>query len=368
MRIKEVSLHFTEMELVSPFTSSIERVTKRESIIIEAADKDGLTGWGEAVAFSSPWYTEETVQTVFHMLKDFLIPLLLSHEFEHPSDLQPLFGGLKRNNMAKASLEGAVWDYFSKKNGKSLASMLGGTRSEIEAGVVVGLNPLPIMLKSIENHLDEGYKRFKVKIKPGQDIELISSIRKEFPNIPLMADANSAYSLQDTARLKALDDFSLMMIEQPLAADDIIDHAQLQRELKTPICLDESIVTREDARKAIQLGSCRVINIKPGRVGGLSETIKIHDVCQENNIPVWCGGMLETGISRAHNIACSSLPNFIIPGDISASSRYWKEDLISPEVIVTNGKVRVPKELGIGFTVDLKKLHKYTKMKKIYRN
>lgn len=368
MRIKKVTLHFTEMELVSPFTSSLERVSKRESIIVEAADQDGITGWGEAVAFSSPWYTEETVQTVFHMLKDFLIPLLLSHEFEHPNDLQPLFGGLKRNHMAKASLEGAVWDYFAKKNEKSLSNMLGGTRSEIEAGVVVGLNPLPIMLRNIENHLGEGYKRFKVKIKPGQDIELIRSIRKEFPSIPLMADANSAYSLEDIPRLKELDEFSLMMIEQPLAAEDIIDHAKLQRELKTPICLDESIVTSDDARKAIELGSCKVINIKPGRVGGLSETIKIHHICQENSIPVWCGGMLETGISRAHNIACASLPNFSIPGDISASSRYWKEDLISPEVEVTNGKVKVPSQPGIGFAVDQKKLRKYTKWKSVYQN
>ncbi|MCD7032614.1 o-succinylbenzoate synthase [Metabacillus sp. GX 13764] len=361
MKIKHAELYFTEMKLIEPFVSSLEKVEMRESIIVKAVTEEGVTGWGEAVAFSSPWYTEETVQTVFHMLKDFLIPLIAGKEFSHPKELGPLFSKLKRNYMAKAAIEGAVWDCYAKEHEKPLSAMLGGTRSAIEAGVVIGLAPRQEMIKKIDAHLSEGYKRFKVKIKPGQDVGLIREIRKEFPALPMMADANSAYTLEDIDHLKALDEFSLMMIEQPLAADDIVDHAILQRELQTPICLDESIVSLDDARKAIELGSCRVINIKPGRVGGLQETVNIHNYCMEKNIPVWCGGMLETGVSRAHNIACASLPNFSIPGDISASSRYWEEDIISPEVTVKNGKIQVPEQAGIGFQVDMKKLDKYTK-------
>ncbi|MTH54409.1 o-succinylbenzoate synthase [Bacillus mangrovi] len=361
MRLKKITLHLTEMELVQPFESSLERVETRESVIVEAENSDGTVGWGEGVAFSSPWYTEETVKTSLHMLQDFLIPICLHREYRHPEEVHASFSGIKRNRMAKAAIEMAVWDVYAKQLNRPLSSVLGGTREAVEAGMVIGLDTIPSMLKSIDHALAAGYKRLKVKIKPGYDFDLIHEIRKQYPYIPLMADANSAYTLEDADKLKSLDDFGLMMIEQPLASDDIIDHAVLQKMVNTPICLDESIESAEDARKALDLGSCKIINIKPGRVGGLAETIKIHDLCLKRNIPVWCGGMLETGISRAHNLAAASLPNFTIPGDLSASSRYWKEDLISPEVTVQNGLVAVPSGAGIGFEVDRKKLGKYTK-------
>ncbi|MGD6817026.1 o-succinylbenzoate synthase [Metabacillus sp. 84] len=367
MRLKKVTLHLTEMQLVKPFESSIGKVENRESILVEAEDEDGTVGWGEGVAFSSPWYTEETVRTSLHMLSEFLIPISFGRHYQHPEDTASSFSGLKRNRMAKASIEMAMWDLYGKQQGRSLSSLLGGVRKSVDAGIVVGLAPLPEMLEAIEQALASGYKRLKIKIKPGHDYQLIKQIRRYYPDVSLMADANSAYTLDQAEQLKALDEFGLMMIEQPLAADDIVDHAVLQQMLQTPICLDESIESAEDARKAIKLGSCKVINIKPGRVGGLTETKKIHDLCAANGIPVWCGGMLETGISRAHNIAAASLSNFTIPGDISASSRYWKEDLIYPEVTIHNGKVAVPEGPGIGFDIDRGKLKKYTKQRFIFK-
>ncbi|AZB44100.1 o-succinylbenzoate synthase [Bacillus sp. FJAT-42376] len=365
-KIKKITLHLTEMKLVEPFESSLERVENRESIIVEVEDEHGAAGWGEGVAFSSPWYTEETVKTSLHMLEDFLIPIAFANEYSHPVEVSSSFSVLKRNRMAKAALEMAYWDLYGKQNNRSLSKLLGGTRTNIEAGVVIGLAPIQEMLNSVERALQAGYKRLKVKIKPGKDMDLIREIRRAYPDIPLMADANSAYSLEQAEHLKKLDEFNLLMIEQPLAADDIIDHSILQKMLRTPICLDESIESAEDARKAIQLGSCQIINIKPGRVGGLAEARKIHDLCEEAGIPVWCGGMLETGISRAHNIAAASLKNFTIPGDISASSRYWEEDLILPEVKVKNGTVQVPDGPGLGFEVDRGKLKKYTKKSFVY--
>lgn len=359
IKIKSVTLYHITQTLKSPFISSIGHVTDRDSILVEMTDVDGVSGWGEVVAFSTPWYTEETISTSFHLLKDILIPLVKTESIIHPDQLQSIFKHVKRNFMAKASLEGAVWDLFAKKQNQSLAHALGGEKTEIESGVVVGISSIPKMTEQISQYVEEGYKRFKVKISPHQDIELIEGIRRKFPNLPLMADANSSYSLKDIDRLKALDQFELMMIEQPLAADDIVDHAKLQQKLATPICLDESIVTSEDARKAIELGSCRVMNIKPGRVGGLTESKKIHDLCKNHHIPVWCGGMLETGISRAHNIALASLSNFTIPGDISSSSRYWDEDLVFPEIKTVNGKITVPSGNGIGFEVRRDVIEKY---------
>ena len=247
--------------------------------------------------------------------------------------------------MAKAGIEGAVWDLYAKCQKKSLATVLGGTKSEIEVGVVIGINTIPVMLKQIEKYAEEGYERFKVKIKPEHDYELLKEIRKEFPHIPLMADANSAYTLGDT-ELKRLDEFQLMMIEQPLADYDFLDHVELQKKIETPICLDESIHSLEDARVAITLGSCQIVNIKPGRVGGLTESVQIHNYCMEHNIPVWCGGMVEMGISRAQNVALASLPNFTIPGDISAS-RHWEQDIISPEVTLRAEKLWCRKVLKL---------------------
>jgi o-succinylbenzoate synthase len=368
MNVRSVTLYHIKMKLLSPFQASYGSVLDRESIIIELNDTDGLSGWGECVAFSVPWYTEETVKSCWHMLEDFLIPLLFEHEINHPEQFVKRCSVFKRNNMAKASVEGALWDLYAKQLGQSLSTLWGGKRTKVDAGVVLGINRIDSMLANIQSYLDEGYRRFKVKIKPGFDYHLIEQIRIAYPNLPLMADANSAYSLEDIDQIRALDEFGLMMIEQPLGSDDIVDHSKLQSQLTTPICLDESITSSEDARKAIELGSCRVINIKMGRVGGFSEALKIHNLCQKNNIPVWCGGMLETGISRAHNIALASLPQFNIPGDISASSRYWKRDIIVPEVTIKNGSIQVPTAEGIGYEINREILSsvalKYKKFRK----
>lgn len=361
MNIVKATLHITEMPLVTPFAASYGTYTKRESIVIELEDEDGRTGFGEVVTFSEPWYTEETVKTALHMLEDFLLPALFGQEIHHPSDLIRIFSHIKRNRMAKAGAEGAVWDLYAQRQKKSLAAVLGGSQEEIEVGVVIGLDTTVNMLRRIESYKAEGYKRFKVKIKPENDYKLLSEIRKEFPHIPLMADANSAYTPLDIGKLKQLDEFQLMMIEQPLADDDFLDHAMLQKQMETPICLDESIHSLEDVRVAITLGSCRVVNIKPGRVGGLTESIRIHDYCQEHGIPVWCGGMVEMGISRAQNVALASLANFTIPGDISASNRHWEQDIILPEVTLQNGRVIVPKGTGLGYNVNRERLKHITK-------
>ncbi|MCA1032492.1 o-succinylbenzoate synthase [Bacillus timonensis] len=367
MKIKKVTLHLIGLTLVTPFVSSIGTVKERESILVEIEDEDGRIGWGEVVAFSSPWYTEETIKTCWHMIEDFIAPIVLSMTFDHPSQFaEEISYKLKRNNMAKAAIEGALWDIYAQRKGISLATALGGTKKNIESGVVVGMGSMETVLKTIGAYVNEGYKRVKVKIEPGKDLEVIKVIRQTFPHLPLMADANSAYSLNLVKNLQALDQFGLLMIEQPLESDDIIDHAKLQKELQTPICLDESITSYDDARKAIELGSCKVINIKSGRVGGLTEAVKIHDLCLNHHVPVWCGGMLETGISRAQNIALASLENFTIPGDISASSRYWEQDVIIPEVQVQGGKIEVPTEIGLGYKVNRQFLEQITKSKKSF--
>jgi len=346
------------MPLKTPFITHLGVVKERMGIIVEMIDRDGLSGYGEGVAFSSPWYTEETVFTSLHVITEFLIPLLQHNPIEHPDQAITLFKGIRRNHMAKAALETALWDLYAKQESKSLSMLLGGGgRKQIPAGVVVASDSASIALSQIESYLKAGYQRIKVKIHPNQDYEFIKEIRRHHPELPIMADANSAYSLKDVDRLKALDEFNLLMIEQPLGFDDIIEHAILQKEMTTPICLDESIVTFEDARKAVELRSCRVINIKVGRVGGLSEAKRIHDYCFEKGIQVWCGGMIEFGVSRAHNIALASLPGFSIPGDISSSSRFWEEDIITPEVTVENGMIQVPTEPGIGFDLDRKRLN-----------
>lgn len=356
MNIDSIKLFIIKMPLKSPFTTHLETVTDRESIIVEITGRDGVRGYGEGVAFSSPWYTEETVKTSYHMLKDFLIPLLEKKPINHPAEATELFSRIRKNHMAKAALETALWDLYSKEQKLSLSSLIGGKVNRIPSGVVVATASLPDAIRQTENYLAKGYRRVKIKISPKNDIEVVSELRKRFPSLELMADANSSYTMKDLNRLKALDEYGLLMIEQPLGHDDIIDHSFLQKELTTPICLDESIVSFDDARKAIQINSCRVINIKIGRVGGLQTALKIHDLCVEKEIPVWCGGMIEFGISRAHNIALASLPGFTIPGDISGSGRYWEEDIIEPEVIVKNGHIEIPEEHGIGFKINKKRL------------
>jgi o-succinylbenzoate synthase len=366
MRIVKIRLKVISMPLKSPFHTHLGKVTEREGIIIEVIDSNGISGFGEGVAFSTPWYTEETVKTSLHMLSDILIPLLMENPIKHPKDAAILFKTVRRNNMAKAGLEMAIWDLYAKRNSKSLSATIGGTRGQVASGVVVAVDSLSSALKDIENYIGNGYQRVKVKISPQQDYSFLAGIRSHFPELQIMADANSAYTLNDLDKLKALDDFNLLMIEQPLASDDIIQHSLLQRQLNTPICLDESIVSFEDAKNAIELESCKIINIKAGRVGGLYEAKKIHDYCLEKGIEVWCGGMIEFGISRAHNIALASLPGFTIPGDISASNRFWEEDIITPEVSIENGFVVVPDTPGIGFNINRKRLEERTLVEKTF--
>ncbi len=333
----------------------------KEFVLVEVVDKDGISGWGESVAFAEPSYNEETLATNWHMLKDFLIPMAQQVAIEHPSELFDCFKSVRGNYMAKAAIEQAYWDLFAKQQEKPLAQVLGGVKREIEVGVSIGIqDTIEELLAKIGGNVALGYKRIKIKIKPGWDVEVVAQVREQFPNIRLMVDANSAYTLADVAHLQKLDEYSLMMIEQPLAHNDIIDHRVLQSQISTPICLDESIHSAEDARKAIELASCRIINIKTGRVGGLGEAIKLHELCRQNSIPVWCGGMLESGIGRAHNIAISSLPNFTLPGDTAASSNYWHEDIVEPEVMVYDGIIPIPEKPGIGFTPILERIAKLT--------
>ncbi|AST07171.1 o-succinylbenzoate synthase [Anoxybacillus flavithermus] len=367
VQIHTVILRYLQMELKSPFTTSFGTMKTRPVLLVEVVDEDGVCGWGEGVAFSAPWYTEETIETTWHMLETFLIPLLFQAPVYHPDELRDRFSIVRRNYMAKAALEGAVWDAFAKRHGVSLSSALGGEKKEVEVGVSIGIQPITNILKRIEQALAEGYKRIKIKIKPGWDVDVVREIRHHFPHVPLMVDANSAYSLRDIDRLKALDDYELLMIEQPLAVDDIVDHAKLQANLNTPICLDESICSYEDAKRAIELKSCRVINIKIGRVGGLTEAKRIHDLCQQHHIPVWCGGMLEGGVGRAHSIALATLPHFSLPGDTAASANYWERDFIDPEVTVDNGRIFVRQQIGIGYTVNLTEVERRTVRSKIYK-
>lgn len=368
MKMTEITIRHLRMKLKSPFSTSFGTMTKKDFLLLEVKDEDGTIGWGESVAFAAPWYTEETMQTNWHMLEDFIIPLLLHKEIKHPDEVSELFAPIRRNNMAKASIEGAIWDIYAQQQNQSLAQVLGGTKDKIEVGISIGIQPsIDDLIAVVDHSLKQGYKRMKVKIKPGWDVNVIRALREAFPDTPIMADANSAYTLDDIDLLKQLDEFDLMMIEQPLAVDDIMEHGKLQKELQTPICLDESICSFEDAKKAVELGSTKVINIKIGRVGGISEAKKIHDYCASKGIPVWCGGMLEAGIGRAHNIALTSLSNFTLPGDTSGSNRYWEKDIITPEVIAKDGYIEVPKKSGIGYEVDMEAVEAFTVSQKHYK-
>lgn len=359
LTIKEVVLHHINVSMVAPFTTSFGTMQTKDVCLVEVIDESGVSGWGETVTSNEPYYNEETTFTTVYILKDFLIPRIIHKQIDHPSEVHGMLTFVRRNNIAKAALETAIWDAFAKKNGKSVAEILGGLKREIEVGKSIGIQDSPSdLVDKVSQFVKEGFKRIKIKIGPEKDLDYVAAVRSKYPDILLMADANSAYTLEDLDHLKKLDHYNLMMIEQPLAHDDIIDHATLQKALETPICLDESIHSLEDARKAIELGSCRIINIKIGRVGGLQESLLIHDLCKENNIPVWCGGMLETGIGRAHNIQMTTLSNFTMPGDTAPSSHYWKEDLVTPEITMESGIIRVPGGTGIGYEIDPDKLEK----------
>src|SRR5690625_1531313 len=329
LSISKLYIHHVKMMLKNPFTTSFGTFQEKEFFVLELIDTVGHRGFGESVAFSSPWYTEETVKTNWHMLTDFLIPILKNNQITHPDEMTDLFQSIRGNRMAKAALEGAVWDLYAKQQEIPLAQALGGTRSEIDVGISLGIEPtIKDLLTKIDAYVQKGYKRIKLKIKPGFDVAVLKEVRRAFPDTPIMADANSAYTLEDIDHLRELDELDLMMIEQPLAHDDIIDHAKLQEAITTPICLDESIHSLDDVRQAIELGSCKVINLKIGRVGGLTESKRIHDFCQEHGIDLWCGGMLEAGIGRAHNIALTSLSQFNLPGGTAGYDLYWVNDII----------------------------------------
>ena len=368
MKITEVTIRHLQMDLKAPFTTSFGTFTTRDFLLLEAKDEQGTVGFGESVAFHSPWYNEETLKTNWHMLEDYLIPLILNKEINHPDEVNTLFEPIRKNNMAKSTIEGAIWDIYAQQTNQSLAQALGGTKKQIEVGISIGIqNSLEELVELVEGYVAEGYKRIKVKIKPGWDVDVMRTLRETFPNVAIMADANSAYRLEDVALLQQLDAFNLTMVEQPLASDDIIDHATLQKQMTTPICLDESIHSLEDARKAVELGATKIINIKIGRVGGLTEAKKIHDYCAQQGIPVWCGGMLESGVGRAHNIALTTLSNFILPGDTASSNRYWEKDIIEPEVVAQDGYIEVPQTPGIGYKVNMATVESYTVDKKTYK-
>jgi O-succinylbenzoate synthase len=361
MRIRKVTLRELRMKLVTPFQISVGRTDVRRIMLVEA-DVDGINGWGECVAGETPMYSPETTETAWHILRDFLWPLIKDKEFQSAADVWGLLELVRGHNMAKGALESAVWDAEAKQKGVPLWKLLGGTRQEISSGVSIGIkDSIDELVASVKKELAAGYQRIKIKIKPGKDLEQVKRLRQEFPKIKLMVDANSAYKMKDWPLLKQLEGYYLMMIEQPLGWDDLFGHVELQKKLNTPVCLDECIHTLEQAQAAIELGACKIINIKLGRVGGYTVARQIHDLCQQHSIPAWCGGMLESGIGRAHNIALSTLPNFTLPGDVTASKRYWHEDIIDPEVTVSpQGTIAVPDGPGIGYTPRLDRIEEIT--------
>lgn len=354
MKIERIILRQIHMPLVHFFETSFGRTTGRDIILVEAI-ADGVSGWGEVTAGGRPFYNEEWTGSAWLILKDYVAPRVLGVELAGAEDVSDRTAHIRGHRMARGGLEVAVWDLDARLAGTPLYQRIGGgARKEIPCGVSIGIQgSVEQLLGKIEAELAAGYQRIKMKIKPGWDIDVVRRVREAFPSIKLMADANSAYTLADTDRLKQLDDFYLMMIEQPLAHDDIIDHATLQAKLDTPICLDECIRSARHAGQAIRMNACRIINIKLGRVGGFAEAKRVHDVAREAGIPVWCGGMLEAGIGRAHNIALATLPNFVLPGDVSASKRYWERDIITPPVEVTErGTILVRDEPGFGYELD----------------
>ncbi|MDT7779840.1 MAG: o-succinylbenzoate synthase [Acidobacteriota bacterium] len=353
MNIRLIELREIRLRLVHFFETSFGRTIERRIMLVRVTDSDGAEGWGECTAGEGPFYCEEWIDSAWEVTRGFLAPMVLGHESETASDVGELMRRVRGNRMAKASIETACWDLESKRLGVPLWKHLGGVQTEIPCGVSIGIQDSPeALIEKIEGELAAGYQRIKIKIKPGWDRAVVEQVRTRFPDTPLMVDANSAYTLEDLPTLRALDEYDLMMIEQPLAYDDREDHAALQRQIKTPVCLDESIHSAEDARKAIELGACRIINVKLGRVGGHSEAARVEAVCRRSRIPVWCGGMLESGIGRAHNIAMATLRGFTLPGDVSASARYWAQDIIEPQVTVTpHGTINAPDAPGIGFEV-----------------
>jgi O-succinylbenzoate synthase len=354
LNLQKLELREIKLPLKAPFETSFGTAFERRILIVRVFDRDGAIGYGECTAPETPFFNHETVDTAWYLIANVIAPMLAAANVSSAADVGDSFKAIQGNRMAIGAVETAIWDLEAKKANSPLWQYLGGTREKINCGVSIGLQKTPeILLEKVTEEIESGYQRIKLKIKPGQDIELVKKIRSHFPDILLSVDANSAYDFESDLKLfEELDDFNLLMIEQPLAAGDLVDHAKLQKRLKTPVCMDESITRLRDARHALELDGCRIINIKLGRVGGHSEARAIQDFAAKKSIPVWCGGMLESGIGRAHNIAMSTLSGFTLPGDVSASARYWEEDIIEPPVVVCpKGTITPPEKPGIGFEV-----------------
>jgi len=368
MRVVEAELRRVELPLVFPFETSFGREDTKVCLLVALTAADGRRGWGEVPAAAAPLYNEETAGTAWHVLEEFILPRVFSQDVPHPRQFPRLVGNLRRHYMAKAGVEAALWDLHCQAEGVALSTALGGTRDAIAVGVSLGIEPgIDALVRRIDKFLKQGYRRIKIKIKPGWDVDVVAEVRRAFGPILLQVDANSAYTIEQAEVFRRMDGYDLLLIEQPLAEDDIVDHAALQAQLRTPICLDESNVTPDAARKALALGSCRIINIKAARMGGLSAGVATHDLARRAGIPVWCGGLLETGIGRAANIALASLPGFTLPADLSASDRYFHEDVIDPPVrLNSDGTITVPTEPGLGFRVLEDQVDRYTVKRAIY--
>ncbi len=366
--IDHIELSLLKLPYVHFFETSFGREYERTFILVKIKE-GGICGYGEVVADEYPFYSYETTSTAWHVLKDFLVPLVMKKKIDTPEGFYNEAKKFKGHPMAKAGLELALWDLKAKKAGKPLSALYGGVKKEIPSGVSVGIQDTPEeLLDRIDSFLKEGYQRIKIKIKPGWDVLICEEVRKRFPDILLQADANGAYSLKDLKLLKEVDKFELLMLEQPFPPYDLWDHSRLQKEIKTPLCLDESVVSFDSVRKAWEMKSCQIINIKVGRIGGIVESRKIHDFCQSKNIPVWCGGMLESGVGRAHNIHLATLQNFKFPNDLSASRRYYEQDIIEPPIKITNqGTIKVPEFPGIGVVIEEKRVKKATLRKEIFK-
>lgn len=367
VRIDRITIRRLPLRLKEPFEISTGWWQDRE-IVLVTVEAEGQTGWAEMVAAEDPSYSPESTETAWHMLRAFLAPAAVGAELKRPADILAPGGWVRGNRMARAGLEMAAWDLLARLRGQSLADFAGAGRRDVPVGVSIGLQKDDdALLRKVEGYLTEGYRRIKLKIKPGRDVAMVRAVRERFPEAAIMADANSAYTLDDTALLRELDDLDLLMVEQPLGHEDILDHAQLQAEIRTPVCLDESIRSVDDTRLALHLGACRVINIKPGRVGGLTEARAIHDLCLEHGVDVWCGGMLESGIGRAHNVALATLPGFTLPGDISSSDRYWARDIVEPEFVMSaDGTMTLPEGPGIGVKPRLEMIKSLTTQMEVF--
>ena len=361
MKIDRIELREIRLPLVAPFETSFGVTTERRIILVQVFS-EGLRGWGECTCGEGPFYNHESTDPAWIVLREFVAPQTIGREIAAPEQAEGLTARIRGHKMARAAIETAIWDLEARRRGIPLWQLIGGTQEEIPCGVSIGLQESDAaLLKKIETEVSAGYQRIKLKIKPGRDYDMLKAVRREFPEIKLTVDANSAYTLDDLELLRRLDEFNLMLIEQPLAHDDIIDHAGLQSRIGTPLCLDESILSVDDARKAFQIGACKIINIKLGRVGGHAEARRIESYCRDRAVPVWCGGMLEAGIGRAHNIAMATQAGFVLPGDVSASKRYWTEDIIIPPVEVTpRGTIRRPDAPGIGYAVNEERINHLT--------